>query len=133
MKDQNSTYKLSNGVEIPCIGFGMWQTPDDEVGVNSVLSAIKAGYRHIDTAQAYGNERGVGEGIRASGLPRDRIFVTSKVAAELKDYLVREHRMLIRDASNFNGLTARHFRVASQTPEENDALVAAINQFLANG
>jgi threonine-phosphate decarboxylase len=59
--------------------------------------------------------------------------LSKRSAAELKDYLVREHRMLIRDASNFNGLTARHFRVASQTPEENDALVAAINQFLANG
>jgi threonine-phosphate decarboxylase len=59
--------------------------------------------------------------------------LSKRTAAELKDYLVREHRMLIRDASNFNGLTARHFRVASQTPEENDALVAAINQFLANG
>lgn len=79
MIDQNSTYKLSNGVEIPCIGFGMWQTPDNEVGVNSVLSALKAGYTHIDTAQAYRNEDCVGKAIQQSGVNRDDIFITTKI------------------------------------------------------
>ncbi|MBO7449007.1 MAG: aldo/keto reductase [Clostridiales bacterium] len=79
MTDQTSTYKLSNGVEIPCIGFGMWQTPDGEVGVNSVVSAINAGYKHIDTAQAYQNEDCVGEAIRRCGANREELFITTKI------------------------------------------------------
>ena len=57
MKSQMDTYKLSNGVTIPCLGFGTWQTPDGETAVQSVRCAIDAGYTHIDTAQAYGNEK----------------------------------------------------------------------------
>ena len=79
MIDQNSTYKLTNGVEIPCIGFGMWQTPDDRVGIDSVISAIKAGYRHIDTAQAYGNEECVGKAIAEIGADRQELFITTKI------------------------------------------------------
>ena len=79
------TYTLSNGVRIPKIGLGTWLVPDSDVAA-AVKSAIGLGYRHIDTAQAYGNERGTGEGVRLSGLPREEIFVTTKVAAELKDY-----------------------------------------------
>lgn len=79
MINEKSTYKLSNGVEIPCIGFGMWQTPDDVVGVNSVKSAIEAGYTHIDTAQAYGNEDCVGKAIREIGADRDKLFITTKI------------------------------------------------------
>ena len=73
-----STYKLSNGVEIPAIGYGTWQV-EDEVAVASVEEAIRAGYRHIDTAQAYGNEKSVGEGIRRSGIAREELFVTTKL------------------------------------------------------
>lgn len=79
MLERNSTFKLLNGVEIPCIGFGMWQTPDDNVGVNSVLSAIKAGYRHIDTAQAYRNEDCVGKALRECGVDRKDLFITTKI------------------------------------------------------
>ncbi len=79
MKNQNEAYKLSNGVEIPCIGFGTWQTPDGNVAVESVKAAIRAGYTHIDTAQAYGNEESVGEGIRESGVKREDLFVTTKL------------------------------------------------------
>ena len=86
MKDQRSTYKLSNGVEIPCIGFGMWQTPDNEVGVNSVLSAIKAGYTHIDTAQAYRNEDCVGKAIKQSGVAREDLFITTKIWNDAHSY-----------------------------------------------
>ena len=81
----NKTVKLSNGVEVPQLALGTWLI-DDAVVADAVSAAIKMGYRHIDTAQAYGNERGVGEGIRKSGIARDEIFVTSKVAAEHKDY-----------------------------------------------
>ncbi len=79
MENQNDVYKLSNGVEIPCIGFGMWQTPDSEVGVNAVKSAIKAGYTHIDTAQVYGNEDCVRLGIAESGVDRKDLFITTKL------------------------------------------------------
>ena len=79
MNHQTDTYKLSNGVGIPCIGFGTWQTPDGDVAVRSVAAAIEARYRHIDTAQAYGNEESVGKGIRESGIDRKDLFVTTKL------------------------------------------------------
>ena len=79
MNHLTDTYKLSNGVGIPCIGFGTWQTPDGDVAVRSVAAAIEAGYRHIDTAQAYGNEESVGKGIRESGIDRKDLFVTTKL------------------------------------------------------
>ena len=75
----------SNGVEIPVLALGTWLIDNDKA-TDAVKSAVRMGYRHIDTAQAYGNERGVGEGIRACGVPREQIFVTSKVAAEYKTY-----------------------------------------------
>lgn len=77
--------KLSNGVEIPVLALGTWFIDDDKVA-EAVKSAVKLGYRHIDTAQAYGNEQGVGEGIRSCDVLREQIFVTSKVAAEYKTY-----------------------------------------------
>lgn len=77
--------KLSNGVEIPVLALGTWFIDDDKVE-EAVKSAVKLGYRHIDTAQAYGNEQGVGKGIRSCGVPREQIFVTSKIAAEYKTY-----------------------------------------------
>lgn len=81
----NETIKLANGVAIPQLALGTWLI-DDDIVADAVRAAIEIGYRHIDTAQAYGNERGVGEGVRTCGLPRDQVFVTSKVAAEHKDY-----------------------------------------------
>jgi len=80
MNKPTDCYKLSNGVEIPCLGFGTWQTPNGDVAVSSVLSAIQAGYRHIDTAQGYGNEESVGIAIKKSGVAREELFVTSKLA-----------------------------------------------------
>ena len=74
----SDTYKLYNGVEIPCIGLGTHQSPD-QVAAEAVRCAVKAGYRLIDTAAAYGNERGVGQGIRTCGIPREEIFVTTKL------------------------------------------------------
>lgn len=79
------TYTLNNGVAIPKLGLGTWFIDDDKVA-DAVREAIKIGYRHIDTAQAYGNERGVGEGVRTCGIPREELFVVSKVAAEHKTY-----------------------------------------------
>ena len=77
--------KLSNGVEVPVIALGTWFIDDDKAA-DAVRTAVQIGYRHVDTAQAYGNERGVGEGIRTCGVPRGQLFVTSKVAAEHKTY-----------------------------------------------
>ncbi|MDR2160153.1 MAG: aldo/keto reductase [Treponema sp.] len=79
MKSLTDCYKLGNGVEIPCVGFGTWQTPDGAVAVSSVKAAIEAGYRHIDTAAAYGNEESVGAAIRQSGVPRKELFITTKL------------------------------------------------------
>ena len=76
---------LRNGVEIPQLGLGTWFI-DDAKAAEAVKAAVSLGYRHFDTAQAYGNERGVGEGIRTCGLSREELFVTSKVAAEHKTY-----------------------------------------------
>ena len=81
----NEKYKLNNGIEIPKLGLGTWMIPYNEAD-SAVKSAVKLGYRLIDTAQAYRNESGVGIGIRSCGVPRDELFVTSKVAAENKTY-----------------------------------------------
>ena len=72
-------YTLANGVQIPVIGLGTWQTPDDETGYQAVLSALQLGYRHIDTAQGYRNEDIVGRAVKDSGIPREEIFITSKL------------------------------------------------------
>jgi len=79
------TYTLSNGVAIPKLGLGTWMIPNDRTA-KAVQEAVALGYRHIDTAQAYGNVAGVGNGLRASGVPREQIFVTTKLAAEVKSY-----------------------------------------------
>lgn len=78
-KDPSDTFTLSNGSKIPCIGYGTWRTPDGETAVRVVKTALETGYRHIDTAAGYKNEAGVGEGVRASGIEREKVFVTSKV------------------------------------------------------
>jgi len=77
--------KLNNGAEIPRLALGTWFI-DDGKAAEAVRAAVKIGYRHVDTAQAYGNERGVGEGVHTASVPREKIFVTSKVAAENKSY-----------------------------------------------
>lgn len=81
----NETYKLSNGVEIPLLGLGTWLL-DDEQAAQAVRDAVSSEYRHIDTAQAYMNEAGIGEGIRSCGVAREELFITTKVAAEAKTY-----------------------------------------------
>ena len=79
MKALTDCYTLANGVKITCIGFGTWQTPNGEGAVSSVLSALEAGYRHIDTAQGYGNEESVGIAVKQSGIDRKELFLTSKL------------------------------------------------------
>ena len=78
--------KLSNGIYIPSVGFGTWQTPDGETAVSAVKAALDAGYRHIDTAAIYRNEESVGVAIKESGIDRSEIFVTSKVWNKCRGY-----------------------------------------------
>ncbi|PPI29187.1 2,5-diketo-D-gluconic acid reductase, partial [Rathayibacter sp. AY1B1] len=80
------TFTLSNGVAIPKIGFGTWQIPDGPEAYDATTAALEAGYRHIDTARAYGNEASVARALRDSGVPRDEVFITTKLPAEVKDY-----------------------------------------------
>ena len=86
------TFTLPNGVTIPKLGLGTWRIEDAAVA-QVVRNAAEIGYRHFDTAQAYANERGVGEGLRASGAARDKTFVTTKLAAECKTYVEAKERI----------------------------------------
>jgi len=77
--------ELNTGAEMPVLGFGTWQSSPDDV-TNAVKIALEAGYRHIDTATGYGNEKEVGEGIKQSGVPREEIFLTTKLnTPDMKD------------------------------------------------
>ena len=86
MSQITKTFTLHNGVQIPNVGFGVFMIPDGENTYNSVTNCIKAGYRHIDTAYAYHNEKSVGKAVRESGLKREEIFVTTKVIMEKMGY-----------------------------------------------
>lgn len=88
----DETFTLANGVKIPKLGVGTWMVPDDRAA-QVVREAARIGYRHFDTAQAYANERGVGEGLRASGVPRDEVFVTTKLVAECKRFADAKQRI----------------------------------------
>lgn len=81
----NETFSLANGLAIPKLALGTWQISDEEV-TDAVKAALDMGYRHIDTAAAYGNEEGVGRALRESGILREEIFLTTKVPAEIKSY-----------------------------------------------
>ena len=84
MENLSSTRTLANGVKIPCIGYGTWQTPGGDVARDSVKKALELGYRHIDTATAYGNEASVGEGLRLSGVKREDVFITTKQWTDIR-------------------------------------------------
>lgn len=81
----NETLTLANGHAIPKLGLGTWFI-EDGAAARAVPAAVEIGYRNIDTAQAYGNEHGVGKGVRSCGVPREELFISSKVAAEIKDH-----------------------------------------------
>jgi alcohol dehydrogenase (NADP+) len=77
MTPNNKTFTLNTGAKIPALGFGTWQ--DEEAQEHAVLTALKVGYRHIDTAKVYGTEAAVGKAIKNSGVPRNEIFLTTKL------------------------------------------------------
>jgi 2,5-diketo-D-gluconate reductase A len=94
--EQGRPLALADGAQIPMIGLGVWQIPDGPECVAVVRSALELGYRHIDTAQAYGNEESVGQGLRESGVPRDQVFITTKFYPANKDPAAEAERSLER-------------------------------------
>ena len=99
MKNIQDNYVLSNGVKIPCVGFGTFRQPNDSSTVDIIKTAIDCGYRHIDTAFGYGNEEAVGKAIRECGLPREELFVTSKLSNDNHGYenTVKEFEMTMNN------------------------------------
>ena len=93
---QQPTRGLSDANRIPLLGLGVWQVPNGPECVNAVRSALELGYRHIDTAQAYGNEESVGQGLRESGVPRDQVFITTKFFPARRDPAAEAARSLGR-------------------------------------
>ena len=90
------TRALADGNEIPLLGMGVWQVPNGPECVNAVRWALELGYRHIDTAQAYGNEESVGQGLRESGVPREDVFITTKFFPRHRDPVAEAERSLRR-------------------------------------
>ncbi|MBO5197165.1 MAG: aldo/keto reductase [Lachnospiraceae bacterium] len=86
MNQLTDCYTLNDGTKIPCIGFGTWQAKEGDIAVTAVRTALEAGYRHIDTAACYGNEDSVGKGIRESGVPREDIYITTKLWNTVRGY-----------------------------------------------
>jgi diketogulonate reductase-like aldo/keto reductase len=91
-----TTRELADGTEMPMLGLGVWQVPNGPDCVNAVRWALELGYRHIDTAQAYGNEDSVGQGLRESGVPREQVFITTKFYPGRKDPVAEAERSLRR-------------------------------------
>jgi diketogulonate reductase-like aldo/keto reductase len=87
---------LADGVQLPLLGLGVWQIPNGRECVDAVRWALELGYRHIDTAQAYGNEESVGQGLRESSVPRDQVFITTKFNPSRADPVAEIERSLER-------------------------------------
>jgi len=94
--EQERIRVLADGSRMPVLGLGVWQTPDGPECEQAVRWALELGYRHIDTAQAYGNEASVGRALRDSGIPREEVFITTKFAPQRKDPVLEAERSLER-------------------------------------
>src|SRR5438270_9311779 len=95
------TRALADGNQIPLLGLGVWQVPNGPTAVNAVRWALELGYRHIDTAQAYGNEESVGQAVRDSGVPREQVFITTKFNPSRKDPSAEAQRSLQRLGTDY--------------------------------
>src|ERR1700704_4894411 len=100
---------LADGNQIPLLGLGVWQIPNGPATVNAVRWALELGYRHIDTAQAYGNEESVGRALKDSGVPRDEVFITTKFWPGARDPLAEVEQSLIRLGLDFVDLYRVHW------------------------
>jgi diketogulonate reductase-like aldo/keto reductase len=96
VRSGDPTRRLADGNEIPLLGQGVWQVPNGPECVNAVRWALELGYRHIDTAQAYGNEESVGQALRESGVPREDLFITTKFYPARRDPAAEAQRSLRR-------------------------------------
>jgi len=103
------TRVLADGTEIPLLGLGVWQVPEGRECEDAVRWALEAGYRHIDTAQAYGNERSVGRALRDSGVPREEVFITTKFFPRHQDPAAEAERSLERLGVEFVDLYIIHW------------------------
>src|SRR5256885_7378340 len=102
------TRLLEDGVEMPMLGLGVWQVRKGPECVDAVRWALELGYRHIDTAQAYGNEESVGQGLRESGVPREEVFLTTKFYPAQKDPAAEAERSLERLGGDYGDPYIRH-------------------------
>ena len=109
------TRSLADGNSIPLLGLGVWQVPDGPECVNAVRSALDLGYRHIDTAQAYGNEQSVGQGLRESGVRRDEVFITTKFYPAHRDPVAEAERSLERLGVDYLDLYIIHWPAGGPT------------------
>lgn len=134
MATTQPTFTLNNGVEIPQLGFGVYQTPPEETA-EAVLTALETGYRHIDTAAAYANERGVGEAIKRSGLDRSDIFIETKIW--VSDYGYEQTLHAYDKAVGKLGVDQIDLLILHQAyPKDFDATIAsykALEKLLADG
>ena len=106
---------LGDGNPMPLLGLGVWQVPNGSKCVNAVAWALELGYRHIDTAQAYGNEKSVGEALRQSGLPRDELFVTTKFNPRASDPAAAAQESLERLGLDYVDLYIIHWPAGGPT------------------
>jgi diketogulonate reductase-like aldo/keto reductase len=106
---EGSARVLADGNEIPLLGLGVWQIPNSRECVDAVRWALELGYRHIDTAQAYGNEESVGQGLRESGVPREDVFITTKFFPRRQDPAVEAERSLQRLGIDYVDLYIIHW------------------------
>ena len=100
---------LADGNQIPVLGLGVWQVPNGPIAVNAVRWALDFGYRHIDTAQVYGNEESVGRALRESGVPRNQVFITTKFNPSRKDPAAEAARSLQRLDTDYVDLYLVHW------------------------
>jgi diketogulonate reductase-like aldo/keto reductase len=103
------TRALADGNQIPALGLGVWQVPNGPIAVNAVRWALEFGYRHIDTAQVYGNEESVGRALRESGVPRNQVFITTKFNPSRKDPAAEAARSLQRLGTDYVDLYLVHW------------------------
>src|SRR5215218_9171604 len=109
MEDIAQTRTLAEGNEIPLLALGVWQVPNGPECEEAVRAALEAGYRHIDTAQAYGNEESVGRALRDSGVPREAVFITTKFYPAREDPEAEAQRSLERMGIDFVDLYIIHW------------------------
>lgn len=141
MSALTDTLPIANGKEIPVVGFGTWLLKEGDECYHAVREALTAGYRHIDTARAYYNEASVGRAVRDSGIPRDEIYVTSKLPAEAKSYeaaIENFETTMSEIGLDYLDLYLVHApwpwdEIGKDCREENKVIWKAMEEFLASG